>query len=228
MTRVLVFDTETTGLPPRNGRLYAWVTDAAAWDVCRLVQLAYETYDYDETDGTATLLERRDFTVRPEGFEIPEAATKVHGISTQHALEHGVPLSEALDALAAATSDADTLVSHNNQFDDMVIQSELYRLGRKRDVRAWTRRERADTMLMGTLQHQRWPKLAFLYRRCFGRDPEGQMHSAGADTTACAEIYFHLLKTTRYATRPTHMVAKEAIASQNDAAQDHHRDHRGS
>ena len=82
----LIFDTETTGLPLNYN---APLTDFDNWP--RLVQLAWQMHD-----ESGRLIGAKNFIVRPEGFEIPYSAEKVHGISTQKALSEGVGLEEVL------------------------------------------------------------------------------------------------------------------------------------
>ncbi len=78
----LIFDTETTGLPQNYN---APVTDLDNWP--RLVQLAWQLHD---TKGK--LLSAKNYIVKPEGFTIPFNSEKIHGISTQMALEQGYDL----------------------------------------------------------------------------------------------------------------------------------------
>ena len=69
----LIFDTETTGLP-RNYN--APISDTSNWP--RVVQLAWQLH---EADGT--LVEQKDFLIRPDGFNIPFQSEQIHGISTE-------------------------------------------------------------------------------------------------------------------------------------------------
>lgn len=186
---VLIVDTETTGLMPRG----VPVTNLKAWEVCRLVQIAWEVYDYTDTD--IRLMESRSFLVRPDGFDVPASAAAIHGVTTKRARAEGVPLADAMDALAQALEKADRIVAHNLAFDDAVVHSELLRLGWRDMVEVWLSKERACTMQMGTRRGEKWPRLAELYHRCFGKAPEGIMHTATADVSACAMIYWHLLAT---------------------------------
>ena len=75
----LIYDTETTGLP-RN--FEAPVTDLENWP--RVVQLAWQLHDI-----TGKLVESGDYLIKPDNFTIPYNASKVHGISTELALEQG-------------------------------------------------------------------------------------------------------------------------------------------
>ena len=87
----LIFDTETTG-KPRNYN--APITDLDNWP--RMVQIAWQLHDYD-----GNLIENQSFIVRPDGFDIPYNAEKIHGISTQMAATYGAPLQEVLDVFSA-------------------------------------------------------------------------------------------------------------------------------
>ena len=84
--QLLFFDTETTGVP-RNYKAPA--SDLQNWP--RLVQLAWLL-----TDAEGREIKSAEHIVRPEGFEIPAPAQKVHGISTAAALSEGVPLRDVL------------------------------------------------------------------------------------------------------------------------------------
>lgn len=83
----LIFDTETTGLPKRDG---APLTDFDNWP--RMVQLAWQVHD-----EKGQFVEAQNHLVIPDGYEIPISAKMVHGISTEHARKYGKPLNEVLD-----------------------------------------------------------------------------------------------------------------------------------
>ena len=80
----LVFDTETTGLPKSWN---APVTDTDNWPRC--VQIAWQLHD-----EMGNLLEHDNFLMRPEGFNIPYDSERIHGISTNLAMEQGIPLEQ--------------------------------------------------------------------------------------------------------------------------------------
>jgi len=66
----LIFDTETTGLPKRWD---APITDSDNWPRC--IQIAWQLHD-----EMGTLIEHQDYLVKPEGFNIPYDAERIHGI----------------------------------------------------------------------------------------------------------------------------------------------------
>ena len=83
----LIFDTETTGLPKKWN---APISDSENWPRC--VQLAWQLHDQ-----AGKCLEYKNYLIKPDGFEIPFASEKVHGISTELAQKKGTDLKEVLD-----------------------------------------------------------------------------------------------------------------------------------
>ena len=118
-TKYLFFDTETTGIPQDYK---APCTDTDNWP--RLVQLGWIL-----TDSRGNELRRGNRIVRPEGFEIPAAASDVHGITTERALAEGEPLRDVMLAFGADLNESGWLVGHNIDYDLHVVGTEYYRLG---------------------------------------------------------------------------------------------------
>ncbi|WP_295337451.1 DNA polymerase III subunit alpha [Flavobacterium sp.] len=115
----LIFDTETTGLP-RNWA--APISDTDNWPRC--IQIAWQLHD-----AMGNLIEHQDYLVKPEGFNIPYDAERIHGISTELAQAQGVPLLEVLEKFNAALSKAKFIVGQNVGFDVNIMGCEFYRLG---------------------------------------------------------------------------------------------------
>ena len=116
---VLIYDTETTGLP-RDWN--APISDSDNWP--RLVQLAWQLHD-----ETGKLLSRGNMVVKPDGFTIPFNSTKIHGITTERALAEGMPLDQVIGEFMEAASKARYVMGHNVGFDVNVVGAELLRLG---------------------------------------------------------------------------------------------------
>lgn len=181
----VVLDTETTGLP-KSWR--APPSDTASWP--RIVQLAWAVYD---ARGRKTNAE--SCVVRPEGFIIPKAAERIHGISTAKARRDGRDLREVLASFALAIRRADVVVSHNLRFDENVVSAEFHRIGEPLDFH---RKTRLCTMVAATeycqipgLHGFKWPTLVELHTALFGRGPQ-DAHDAAADVVACAKCFFEL------------------------------------
>lgn len=67
------------------------------------------------------------------GIDIPEQATEVHGITTEHARQHGAPAAEVVaqvsDALMAAVFEGLPIVGFNLQYDITLLDRETRRHG---------------------------------------------------------------------------------------------------
>ena len=182
-TDILVFDTETTGLPPRSYSL----SNLDAWSGCRLVQIAWQRHSAE-----GKIIAKRALYVRPDGFLIPADATAIHGITNETAAG-GIPLAELWTILEAELATVGTLVAHNIEFDDHVIRSELMRSGHPL-LSAWSQRKKECTMNLAKvagLTDTRL-KLAVLYDLAIQRPITKALHQADTDTELCADIYFYL------------------------------------
>lgn len=103
-SRMLAFDLETTSANPKNARI---VTSA-------LVRI--DGRDVQKVEHLAD-----------PGIEIPQAATDVHGITTERAQAEGRPheevLKDTVDAIKSAWEDGLTLIVYNAAFDLTVLRS---------------------------------------------------------------------------------------------------------
>jgi DNA polymerase III epsilon subunit-like protein len=181
-TWVIVVDTETTGLPPRS----VPIENTKTWDQCRIVQIAWRLFDEN-----GVMKEEKCYIVKPDkDTQFSEGAVRVHGISKEKAMREGVPFADVFNDLHVSLANVKTIVAHNIQFDDPVIQSEMYRAKRQSLLTLWKTKVRYCTMLMGTRPGERWPKLAALYERLYDAPAQGQLHSADTDVALCADIYF--------------------------------------
>lgn len=94
-------------------------------DTDRIVTAVHAVYEPDGQMITGT-----DLLLNP-GVDIPEAATKVHGITTEHARENGRDPGEAIadlmEAIETAWADDIPLVVYNAAFDLTLIDREARR-----------------------------------------------------------------------------------------------------
>ena len=87
----LFFDTETTGLP-RNYQ--APVSDSRNWP--RVVQIAWLI-----TDAEGFEQKSAEYIIKPQGFVIPKAASRIHRITNEVANRQGVELGPVLEEIIA-------------------------------------------------------------------------------------------------------------------------------
>jgi len=185
--RYCFFDTETTGLP-RN--YSAPTTDLDNWSAARLVQLGWIL-----EDDRRGILSKANIIVRPEGFEIPEAASNVHGITTEQALKEGVSCKQAVYYFLGAARLADVLVGHNVGYDTSVVGSELVRQWGKDYIDGMrtidTMKSSVDFCQIPGARGYKWPKLIELHNKLFGCDFE-DAHDAFSDISATRKCFWKL------------------------------------
>ena len=187
---ILVYDTETTGLP-RDWN--APLTDGENWP--RLVQLAWQLHAPD-----GKLLSRGNRIVRPDGFTIPFNAAKVHGITTERALNEGHPLQAVLDEFGRDLDRADLVMGHNVEFDVNIVGAEWIRLGaaaeRVTDKEVIDSKNEATEFCAipgGKGGKFKWPTLTELHEKLFGVG-FGDAHDAAYDVDATARCFFALVQ----------------------------------
>ncbi len=170
----LFFDTETTGI-----------------ENPRIVQIAWAV-----TDENGNELRTQSFIVRPDGFEIPASATRIHGITTEVALRSGIEIASALEAFAKDVVDAAILIAHNVRFDEGVVIGEFLRAGQNETPLSGktfycTMQSSTDFCKIKGRRGYKWPSLEELHILLFG-DTFESAHSALADVRACAKCFFEL------------------------------------
>ena len=190
----LLFDCETTGLP--RSRHFS-PDDVSGWP--HLVQLAWALYD-----AKGSRLESHTHIVKPQGFRIPADATRIHGISHDHAVEVGEDLGQVITRfMAAASRPSITIVAHNLDYDRYVVMAELIRLGHNHASLEipgiCTMKTTTDLCALARPGGYgfKWPTLSELHVYVFGSEYEGA-HDAGRDLEACARCFFKLLEAGHY------------------------------
>ncbi|MCX2742436.1 DNA polymerase III subunit alpha [Mangrovivirga sp. M17] len=185
----LIFDTETTGLP-KNWN--APITDLDNWP--RLVQLAWQLHD-----ASGKLINSGNFIVKPEGFSIPFNSTKVHGITTERALEEGSDLEEVLNIFGEDIKRATHVVGHNIGFDINIMGAEYLRKEVETTLLELqpidTKDEGTDFCAIpgGKGGKYKWPTLTELHQKLFGVAFD-DAHDAAYDVDATAKCFFGLIK----------------------------------
>ncbi|KAG1667140.1 hypothetical protein FOA52_004135 [Chlamydomonas sp. UWO 241] len=185
----IVLDVETTGLMRRGptGK-YPLHGDLAAYDGARVVSISWQVLD-----ASLATVDAQHFIVRPSGFEaMPEAARRVHGISTADVTERGVGFDKVACKLRRRLErhGCTQFVAHNARFDANVVLSELHRLGDAETYRAVTALDRRCTMREGRcfLEQAKNPRLGELFKALFGTEMENA-HRSDADVEACRRCF---------------------------------------
>lgn len=110
--KVLIFDTETTGLPKTHESA---INARDNWP--HIVSISWVLLDA----STNTILSKKSFIVKPDNWTIPEDSIKIHKITNKHANEFGVPLLTAIQGFL--DENCHTIVAHNANFDYNVLMN---------------------------------------------------------------------------------------------------------
>lgn len=177
----VIFDTETTGLPPRPHIDPYYFLE---WSNCRIVQIAWIVIDIE-----GTIVKQVEYIIKPAFFIIPQESTAIHGISQEIANSCGKEIKDVLREFIKDLSTCDKLIAHNIDFDYNVVLSELFRA----DIDPCNMKTiyKHCTMRKGSLPNEKWCRLGELYKKYFGKAPTLTLHRALNDVIMCKEIYLY-------------------------------------
>jgi DNA polymerase III subunit alpha len=190
----LIFDTETTGLPKSWN---APITNTDNWPRC--VQIAWQLHD-----GMGNIIEHNDFLIKPEGYNIPYDAERIHGISTELATEQGISLAEGLVLFNEALEKTTFIVGQNVNFDLNIMGCEFHRLGVENKLTSLpvldTCTEKTALLCQipgGRGGKFKLPTLTELHTHLFGTG-FGDAHNATADVEATTRCFLELIRLRKF------------------------------
>ncbi|WP_185876600.1 DNA polymerase III subunit alpha [Blattabacterium cuenoti] len=185
----LIVDTETTGLPisynfPIN-RTDSWP---------RIVQFSWQIHDV-----LGDLIKSENFIVKPDHYDIPFNAFKIHGITNDKAEKYGYNLDFVLSKFKEDFEKYQCLIGHNLEFDRKVIECEFFR--KKIDI-SFKKKKIIDTkeisvsfckILAGNKKKFKWPTLSELYQKLFEEKIQN-LHNSASDVKSTARCFLELLR----------------------------------
>ncbi len=192
----LIFDTETTGLPKRWN---APLTDTDNWPRC--IQIAWQLHD-----EMGNLVESQDYLVKPEGFNIPFDAEKIHGISTELAEQEGISLMEVLEKFQEALDKTKFVVGQNVGFDLNIMGAEFYRKNVENTLQELPVLDTCTEITAdlckipgGRGGRFKLPTLTELHQYLFD-EAFGEAHNATADVEATTRCFLELIRRRSFST----------------------------
>jgi DNA polymerase III epsilon subunit-like protein len=202
--KVLVFDTETNGLPKG---INPSITDTQSWP--HILQISFILYD----DETHTILDIQDTLIKVDGnVEISDESTKIHGITRFQCNKKGIPITDAIDLFNNAMQKADLVVGHNISFDKRMFMVECIRQKKPQYFTRFSVRKPEYCTMKSTTElcaiekinattgekYFKYPNLSELHEKLFGNKPKGT-HDSMADILICLRCCEMLRKNVDYA-----------------------------
>lgn len=196
---LLFFDTETTGLPD-------WRAPSVSKTQPHIVQLAALL-----TDNKGNAQAGMNDIIRPDGWEIPDEVVELHGISTERAMDEGIPIVQALTAFVGMLGHSPMGVAHNVSFDKRMLRIQMLRNRGLFGVwaKAWKtwptfctaihskhlcKLAPTDKMVAVGRRGYKVPKLAEALKLLTGEEIGDQAHDAAHDVKACRQVFFAINK----------------------------------
>ena len=197
--KILVFDTETTGLPSERN---ASIRDVTKWP--HIIQLSYILYDIDMKK---TLCCVDDIIKLDDNVEISEKSIELHNITRSISNRKGILISEAINNFNMVLETADVVVAHNLSFDKKMIMVECVRLNTKqyftntsgRGVKEYCSMKNSvgickiERVNSKGEKYYKYPTLSELHNYLFGYYPEN-VHDSMADVLICLRCYYKMFK----------------------------------
>jgi DNA polymerase III epsilon subunit-like protein len=200
---ILIFDTETTGLPERKQDKshnepdkYYNPTDNSKYDNSRIVQIAWAYIEnFDSTKITdVNNLSIQSFIRKPINNEFNIGNSAFHGITNEIAIKDGVKLSEILNkhGLSNRMKEADFIIAYNALFDIAILSNELHRLNFTGLFNVLKNKFKNKQIicamrLWGNIFNKRL-SLNELYKQYYNGQDNENMHNAKYDIIALIEI----------------------------------------
>ncbi len=189
--KIVIFDTETTGLIPK---------DFQNLDECPyMLQLGSIMYDTTNNQIINTI---NDIVKIPDNVVIPEESIKIHNITRERIKKEGVNIQEILTKFNEQIKDCDLVVAHNLEYDLNIINYEYMR--NNVDFKYFNMKKNSTycTMLEGTKlckikktnsrgNYFKWPKLEELHKHIFGENLI-DLHDAYNDLVICLRCFMFM------------------------------------
>lgn len=192
MSRVLFFDTETTGLPKM--RTVSALVKPGNWP--DLVSISWSVYEDKE------LVEKQTYIIKPTDWEIPDESIKFHGITEQMAIKTGSDLTVVMTMFKKSLEGCNLVIAHNMEFDRNVVFNAFKWRMNLDPTTFWSYGAELCTMQKAKAELKRPGKgfhpsdpykfigLDELYTDTFKRPPPPAAHTADRDVDVLQQIWW--------------------------------------
>jgi DNA polymerase III subunit epsilon len=194
--RVLVFDTETTGLPEKdeNGKYYS-IYNTEKWPY--IIQFSFMLYEIQQN----RIINNQDHIIKlAKSITISEESINIHGITREQSMNSGIKIKTALNMFNAIMNEADIIIAHNISFDIKVIMVEGIRNNIQTNftegqkiIRYCTMKNSIDICKIkrkgrGGTTYYKFPTLLELHEHLFNTSPK-KLHNSFIDILICLRCF---------------------------------------
>lgn len=195
--KVLVFDTETSGLPEKEASIY----DKSKWPY--IIQLSYILYDLSNNSS----LIKNNYIKIDESVIITQESYNIHNISREILNSQGINIVPALKEFNECLKKCDIVVGHNISFDKRLIFVECFRHNVTQYFTQFINNEKIHKPEFCTMKnttqfcklerlsktnqvYNKMPKLSELYALLFPNDPlPKDLHNSLIDVAMTLRCY---------------------------------------
>jgi DNA polymerase III epsilon subunit-like protein len=195
--RVLVFDTETTGLPTERNPS---ITETSKWPY--IVQLSYIVYDFESND----IISLYDEILKlPEGIEITAESINLHKITEEINKTAGINRKVSLQQFNNQLETVDLVIGHNISFDKRLIMVECIRNGIQQKFNYRENKKKEYCTMKNNVnlcniekignngkKYLKYPTLTELYYNLFNENPKN-VHNSLIDVLLTLRCYIKVI-----------------------------------
>ena len=194
--KILVFDTETTGLPSeRNPSIFE--PDKFPY----IVQISYILYNTEDTLHVPLI---RDYLINVNDIIISQGSINIHKITQEMSNTKGVQIKEILEEFNNILLQADIIIGHNIEFDKTLIMVECIRnnvqqyfnFNNIKKIEYCTMKNSIDLCKIERKskfgrKYFKYPTLGELHNHLFNEFPQG-LHNSLVDVITCLRCYLKI------------------------------------
>ena len=187
--KILVFDTETTGLPEKN----ASIKETEKWPY--IIQLSFVCFD----TSLCKIIKKYDNYIKIRGdIELSDDVKKITNID-EKMIEGGINIKEALNEFNRYMNISNLIVCHNVSFDKRMIMVECIRNKVKQQFVKFyynkqTKINEYCTMKNNTdlFENKKYPKLIELHSKLF-EEQINNLHNSFVDILVTLRCYIKII-----------------------------------
>lgn len=193
--KILVFDTETSGLPTTRDDPNCFNMNNFPY----IIQLSYIVFD----TSSNYIVEIFDNLIKLEKNVISLDSYQIHKISFNECTERGIPILEALNSFHSWYNKCDLVVGHNVSFDMKMINVESLR-NLLTPIKYKNDKDKIYCTMMNSIniakiekinrmgqKYFKYPKLVEIYKLLFKSEPS-HLHNAFIDILCCFRVFYFI------------------------------------